>query len=134
MFAYLLNLCFCSGLLLLLIRVFSLLLQGLCGQTFYGHVHSANHATFSLKGDTVASCDSYGVIKLWDTRTCAPMVSIDSGPHPANRLAFDSAGSVLAIASNDGTIKMYEVASGQVGLMRIIFMKHCNFGDKTGEL
>ncbi len=62
----------------------------------------------------MASCDSYGVIKMWDTRTCAPMVSIDSGPHPANRLAFDNAGSVLAIASNDGTIKMYEIASGQV--------------------
>ena len=45
------------------------------------------------------------------------MVSIDSGPHPANRLAFDSAGSVLAIASNDGTIKMYEIASGQVSVL-----------------
>lgn len=62
----------------------------------------------------MASCDSYGVVKMWDNRTCALISSIDTGPHPANRVAFDGSGSVLAIASNDGTVKILDISSGQV--------------------
>ena len=47
---------------------------------------------FKFQGDTVASCDSYGTVKLWDVRAVAPMVSFDCGPHPANRVAFDPTG------------------------------------------
>lgn len=42
------------------------------------------------------------------------MVSFDVGPHPANRVAFDPTGAVVAIASNDATVKMYEVSNGRV--------------------
>lgn len=66
------------------------------------------------QGDSVASCDAYGVVKLWDVRTVGCMASMDLGPHPANRVAFDPSGTVLAIASNDGAVKMYEVATGKV--------------------
>ena len=45
-----------------------------------------------LQGDIVASCDSYGLVKLWDVRTMQPLVNIDCGPHPANKVAFDSTG------------------------------------------
>ncbi|KAH1184568.1 hypothetical protein KIL84_012509, partial [Mauremys mutica] len=62
---------------------------GLCAQTFYGHLHSCNHATFNMKGDTIVSCDSYGVMKFWDVRRVTPMVSIDAGPHPGNQVVFD---------------------------------------------
>ena len=68
----------------------------------------------SSQGDTVASCDAYGVVKLWDVRTVTCMSTVDLGPHPANRVAFDPSGTVLATASNDGAVKMVEVASGQV--------------------
>ena len=42
------------------------------------------------------------------------MATVDLGPHPGNRIAFDPSGTVLSIASNDGAVKMYEVASGKV--------------------
>ncbi|ELT89940.1 hypothetical protein CAPTEDRAFT_167092 [Capitella teleta] len=87
---------------------------GLCAQTFYGHMHSVNSITFNLKGDTVASSDSYGVVNLWDVRTVSQMTSMDCGPHAANHVTFDPSGSVLAISSNDASIKMYEVANGQM--------------------
>lgn len=48
--------------------------------------------TLMLQGDIVASCDSYGLVKLWDVRTMQPLVNIDCGPHPANKVAFDSTG------------------------------------------
>jgi len=44
------------------------------------------------QGDTLATCDSYGIVKLWDIRTGTTRISIDCGPHPANKVAFDPAG------------------------------------------
>lgn len=108
----------------------SLTLQGLCAQTFYGHMHSVNDVTFNLKvmgcnvikllclqkylkskknmnrfrnqvrlsffqGDTLASCDSFGVVCLWDIRTVSQMTSIDCGPHPANKVTFDPSGNSI---------------------------------------
>nr|XP_032655926.1 sperm-associated antigen 16 protein isoform X2 [Chelonoidis abingdonii] len=87
---------------------------GFCAQTFYGHLHSCNHATFNMKGDTIVSCDSYGVMKFWDVRRVTPMVSIDAGPHPGNQVVFDPSGHVVALASNDGTVKTLELNSGQL--------------------
>ncbi|CAI9715933.1 sperm-associated antigen 16 protein-like [Octopus vulgaris] len=88
--------------------------QGLCGQTFYGHTAGVNHAVINQKGDTVASCDTQGIVKLWDTRTVAPMITFEAGSFSANKLAFDYTSSVVAIACDDHTVKIYEIASGQL--------------------
>ena len=53
-------------------------------------------------------------MKLWDVRTVGCMSTHDLGPHPSNRVAFDPSGTVLAIASNDGSVKMNEVATGNI--------------------
>jgi len=84
---------------------------GLCAHTFYGHAHSVSHATYNIGGDTIASCDAFGHVKMWDVRHVSPMIQLDCGPHMANQVAFDGATSCLAIASNDGTIKMFAIAS-----------------------
>ncbi len=67
-----------------------------------------------FQGDTLASCDSYGIVKLWDIRTASTMTTLDFGPHPANRVAFDPSTTVLAVASNDGMVKMYDISGGSV--------------------
>lgn len=79
---------------------------------YYSLDKRVSFVTFS-QGDTIASCDAYGVVKMWDVRTVACMATEDLGPHPANRLDFDPSGTVLGVASNDGTVKMIEVATGQ---------------------
>ncbi|XP_069589509.1 sperm-associated antigen 16 protein isoform X1 [Ranitomeya imitator] len=88
--------------------------MGVCAQTFYGHLHSCNYATFNMKGDTIASCDSYGIMKLWDVRKVSAMLSIDAGPHPGNQVAFDPSGQLVSLASNDGTVKILVLTSGQL--------------------
>ncbi|XP_046899299.1 sperm-associated antigen 16 protein [Hypomesus transpacificus] len=90
----------------------------LCAQTLYGHRHSCNHATFNALGDTVASCDSFGVVKLWDVRKVATLVTVDTGPHSSNQVAFSPSGRMLAIASNDCSVKMVELASSQVSSLQ----------------
>lgn len=92
----------------------------LCGKPFYGHQHSCNHATFNALGDTVASYELYGVVKRWDMRKVAVMITMETGPHPSNQVAFHPSGRTLAIASNDGSVKLVELASTQVsGLLSI---------------
>lgn len=49
---------------------------------------------FNYQGDTIGSCDSYGTVKFWDVRHVSPMMTVDVGPHPANRVAFDPSGNV----------------------------------------
>jgi WD40 repeat protein len=68
--------------------------SGLCTQTFYGHLNSCNAATFNLMGTVLASTDADGMLKLWDTRMVAEILSINTGKHPANKAAFDRSGQV----------------------------------------
>ncbi|XP_040915394.1 sperm-associated antigen 16 protein [Toxotes jaculatrix] len=85
---------------------------GICTTTLHGHMHPCNNATSSLAGDVVASCDSRGVINLWDIRKPASaMAIVDVGPLGANQVAFSPSGSTLAVASNDGLVRLVEVDS-----------------------
>ncbi|CAE1276118.1 Flagellar WD repeat-containing protein Pf20,Sperm-associated antigen 16 protein [Acanthosepion pharaonis] len=89
-------------------------LIGLCGQTFYGHEHSVNNARINNKGDTVASCDALGTVKIWDTRKVATMFSFEVGNFSVNKVSFDPTSSVLAMACDDHTVKIYDIANGQL--------------------
>jgi WD40 repeat protein len=42
--------------------------SNICVQTFYGHNNSVNSVAPNTYGDIIASCDSDGVVKLWDVR------------------------------------------------------------------
>ena len=48
-------------------------------------------------------------MKLWDIRGLQVSATIDMGPHPVNRVAFDPASSVVATASNDGVVRIYDI-------------------------
>lgn len=87
----------------------TLTLFGVEWQTFYGHFSSCNHVTFNLRGDTIASTDSDGIVKLWDVRMVAELMTINVGPHPANKSRFDRSGEILAIASDDGSVKCWNL-------------------------
>lgn len=68
--------------------------SGLAVQTFYGHRNSCNCAVYSAGGTTIASSDADGVVKLWDVRMVAEVLTIQAGQYPANKLAFDPSGTV----------------------------------------
>jgi WD40 repeat protein len=68
----------------------------LCTHTLYGHHNSCNAAVFNLAGSTIASTDADGVVKLWDVRMAAEIVTIRGAPCPANKCSFDASGKVRA--------------------------------------
>ena len=49
---------------------------GLCAHTFYGHTHAVSHAVYNIGGDTIASCDAFGHVKMWDVRHVSPMIQV----------------------------------------------------------
>ena len=67
-----------------------------------------------MKGTQVASCDADGSVRLWDVRMVQELQTMSGGLHPLNAVAFDRSGESLAAASDDGEIKVFEVASGQL--------------------
>ena len=81
---------------------------GLCAQTFYGHLNAINGIVPSPDGHTLASVDADGVCRLWDIRMVAEKASWSVGPHPLNAVAFDRSSGVLALGSDDGTIKVVD--------------------------
>merc|ERR1712072_898645 len=63
---------------------------------------------FNIRGDTIASCDSDGIVKLWDVRVVSEYLQIDTGQHPANSASMDRSGKVQAIASGDASVKLFD--------------------------
>ncbi len=60
--------------------------SGTCIQTFYGHNNAVNGVAFSLAGDTIASCDADGIVKLWDVRRVTEKATLDCGDNPVNKV------------------------------------------------
>lgn len=58
------------------------------------------------KGDTVASADATGVVKIWDLRTVTERASIATSDKGANKCSFDNSGSFLAVPSDSGSIRV----------------------------
>jgi len=65
-----------------------------------------------MKGDTIASSDSDGVVKLWDVRMVQERLEIVTSDQPANATAFDRSGTILAIGSEDGNIYVHKADTG----------------------
>ncbi|KMZ99035.1 WD-repeat protein [Plasmodium vivax North Korean] len=86
--------------------------SGLCENTFYGHHFPCNYSNFNADANWVYSCDSGGVVKIWDIRANRCFINIDAGPSSANKCPMDKHNKYLFIASEDHTIKIKEVRSG----------------------
>lgn len=83
--------------------------SGLCIQTFYGHTNAVNHVSFNVRGDEILSCDADGLVKVWDVRMVSERCHISTGDlhHAANEAVFDRSGKVVAVASDDNSIKIF---------------------------
>ncbi|KAG5503623.1 hypothetical protein JIQ42_05845 [Leishmania sp. Namibia] len=89
--------------------------QGTKAHSFTGH----RAAVLSVESGPVrsslfASCDTQGVVIVWDTRRMAQLLRVECGPQPANCVAVDGTGHYVAVASDDGTIKLIDVEEAVV--------------------
>ncbi|KAG5507582.1 hypothetical protein JKF63_06531 [Porcisia hertigi] len=89
--------------------------QATKAQSFTGHRAAVLSVVAGSVGKSVfASCDTQGTVILWDARVMAQLLCVECGPQPANCVALDSAGRHIAVASDDGTIKVIDVEDSVV--------------------
>lgn len=87
---------------------------GLTVQTFYGHLNSINDCNFSIGGQYVSTCDSDGIVKLWDIRMVQELLSIDSGDAIAHSLCFDKNTKNIVVGCSDAFIKVINIEKGEI--------------------
>lgn len=53
---------------------------------------------YNCQGSVIASTDADGMVKLWDTRMVAEILTIQAGKYPANKATWDPSGQVNDVA------------------------------------
>lgn len=59
----------------------------------------------------LASCDSEGMLKIWDKRMMKCVSSIESGDYSLNCLDFEKNGKMIVAGSDDFSVKIFDIAS-----------------------
>jgi len=80
--------------------------SGLSVQTFYGHMNTINDAVFSIGGQFISTCDSDGIVKVWDIRMVQELFTVDNGDKIAHSLCFDKGTKSLVVGCFDGEINI----------------------------
>lgn len=52
------------------------------------------------------SCDAAGVVKFWDIRSITTLETVHFGPDAANKMSLDPSGNTVAVASQNGFVKL----------------------------
>ncbi|KPA78514.1 hypothetical protein ABB37_06124 [Leptomonas pyrrhocoris] len=79
-------------------------------QSFTGHRGAVlSVAAGPVDSNVFVSCDTQGAVMLWDARRMAQLLRVECGPQPANCTAIDGSAHFVAVASDDGTIKVIDV-------------------------
>ena len=63
------------------------------------------------QGDRIVSADCDGISKVWDVRMVKEEMQFDSGLTSANSAIFDKSCSFVYVASEDGSIKIFNTQS-----------------------
>ena len=87
---------------------------GLAVQTFYGHLNTVNDCAFSIGGQYITSCDSDGIVKVWDIRQVQEVTNLDTGDAIAHVVEFDKTGKSVAVGCSDGEIKFVNVERNEI--------------------
>lgn len=87
---------------------------GLTVQTFFGHLNCINDCVFSIGGQYIASCDSDGIVKVWDIRMVEEVCSLDTGDAIAHCVDFDKTGKQLVVGCSDGDVKFINLERNEI--------------------
>ena len=67
-------------------------------------MNTINDSTFSIGGQFIGTCDSDGIVKVWDIRMVQELFTVDCGDKIAHSLCFDKATKELVVGTFDGEV------------------------------
>ena len=80
----------------------------------HGHDRLTTDVAFSPEGETIATADAGGTLRLWDFTSRSPRAVIKAHDGFIFRLAFHPGGTMLASCSIDNSVRIWETASGRL--------------------
>ena len=66
---------------------------------------------FNIRGDSIVSTDSDGMVRVWDVRMVKEICNFDTGLASANNAIFDKSCTYVFAASEDSSVKVYNLHS-----------------------
>jgi WD40 repeat protein len=78
-----------------------------------GHAAPVSAVAFAANGDTAATGDDQGTIRLWTVAEGTERRVIAAHPGPVRAVALSSDGSKLASADEDGVIELWDATTGK---------------------
>src|SRR4051812_2215964 len=99
----------CLGLLLSLLSAQEPKLR----DTLKGDTGGVRSVAYSPDGNTLASGNGDGTIKLWDVAAGRERATLKGHTFPVGSVAYSPDGKTLASGSQDGTIKLWDVTTGK---------------------
>ncbi|MCB0197767.1 MAG: PD40 domain-containing protein, partial [Anaerolineae bacterium] len=82
-------------------------------QTFSGHTHNVDFATFSPDGQTIATVSNDKTIRLWDVATGQEIQRFEGHKSAVNFVDFSPDGQTIVSAGTDNTARLWDVATGE---------------------
>lgn len=73
-----------------------------------------NGISLSEAEKEVVSCDSEGVVKLWDLRMMKVRGEMNCGPHAANGITLDPSAELGFVASDEGSVVVIDLEKFEV--------------------
>jgi WD40 repeat protein len=73
---------------------------------------TVNAVSFSPDGDFLVTCGETGV-RIWDSATAAPVMSLPAHHGPVNAVAFNPDGRSILAANEEGTLTLWDIASAR---------------------
>ena len=62
----------------------------------------------------MASCDSDGIVKVWDIRVVKEICNVDAGDAMAMSVSFDKNSKMVAVGCSDAEIKMINIEKAEI--------------------
>lgn len=101
--------------------------------TLRSHRAGVTALAYSSDGRSLATGDSQGTVRLWNTRTGQAQTALAGHTDAIHGLAFAPDGTALATAASDGTVRVWNTTTGSHHVLTRTAQRIARTGERPGD-